>query len=79
MGESLTIFDMVNMKIKQHENGFSLWMLEPCDDGELREKCLIDGSLVKESGEIKLNNKEHRMFQPIYHENDSSIKIKKFK
>lgn len=79
MEESLNIFDLANMRVRVHENGFSLWMLEPCDDGEFREKCLIDGSLVKQSGEIKINNREHKMFKSVYDKKHNCIKILKSK
>jgi hypothetical protein len=75
--QNLNIFDFGNMTIKVNEDGFSIWMVEMCDDGELSKRWVIDGSNVKRNARIDLNNKEGREFRSVYIEDENCVEIQR--
>lgn len=75
--QNLNIFDFANMTIKQNKNGFSIWMLEPCEDGELRERWIVDASNVLNNARIELSNKKGREFRSVYVADENCIEIQR--
>ena len=52
-------------------------MLEPCEDGELRKRWIVDASNVLKDARIELNNKEGRVFRSVYVADENCIEIQR--
>lgn len=75
--QNLGIFDLANMTIKQHKDGFSIWMLEKCEDGELRKRWVVDASHVLKDARIELSNNDGRDFRSVYVADENCIEIQR--
>ena len=75
--QNLEIFDLANITIKQHKDGFSIWMLEKCEDGELRKRWIVDASHVLKDARIELSNNDGRDFRSVYVADENCIEIQR--
>ena len=75
--EDLNIFDLANLKIKVNENGFSIWLLEPDESGELHHRWIVDGSDIRQTGEIRFGKRENSPFTIDMSIKDKSVKLRR--